>query len=301
MAFDSELSVTRTEGSVVPPDRAVARANVSAERFEITGRQPFEYGLESERHYFAVHDIESLDGELSVAGLPPTHDRDLKRRVTFIPAGLAVKGWTQPVERSNAFTTLYVADACIPYELRASSNRWNEPLVNAHDRELAATLIRLDTALRRDEPFAGLMSETIAVMALTELSQRWATSRDSDDHGERLSPERVARVREYIRANLGAPIGLSDLAAVVGLSKFHFARAFKASTGRSAYREVMEIRVGEAQRLLAGGGVGIAEAARLTGFNGAPQFSRAMRNMLGRSPRELRASPADSRRGAAAS
>jgi AraC family transcriptional regulator len=269
--------------AAVAPDSSVTRDKVAAVRFEIAGVESLEFDLASDRHYLAIHDIEASDGEISIDGLPPSRDRDLRHRMTFIPAGLAVKGWTSPIDRNNAFTALYVADGCIPDDLRASGDRWSEPLIHFRDRALAVTLGRLDLALKRDDPFGGLLSESIAMIAFMELSQRLGAAPVGKDQGERLSSERVARVREFIHANLSRSITLADLAATVDLSKFHFARAYKNATGRSAYREVLETRVGEARRLLAGG-VQISEAARLTGFNGLPQFSRAMKQVSGLSP-----------------
>jgi AraC-like DNA-binding protein len=42
---------------------------------------------------------------------------------------------------------------------------------------------------------------------------------------------RSSQVREFIDENLDHDLGLAELSAVAGLSQFHFARAFRKSTG----------------------------------------------------------------------
>src|ERR1700730_14803601 len=47
----------------------------------------------------------------------------------------------------------------------------------------------------------------------------------------KLAPRRLSRVLEYIHANLGDALDIRGMSSTASLSPFHFARAFKASTG----------------------------------------------------------------------
>jgi AraC family transcriptional regulator len=55
---------------------------------------------------------------------------------------------------------------------------------------------------------------------------------------------------EYVRANISKEVSLADLANLVGLSRYHFSRAFKKSTGLAPYQFVIAKRVECAKGLL---------------------------------------------------
>ena len=61
---------------------------------------------------------------------------------------------------------------------------------------------------------------------------------------------KLQRIEEFVRANLGDTISLSDLSGVAGLSKRHFLRAFQESTGTSPHRYVLGMRIEQAKRRL---------------------------------------------------
>ena len=65
-----------------------------------------------------------------------------------------------------------------------------------------------------------------------------------------LAPQQLNRVREYITANLGKDISLTDLAGLVNLSKFYFLRAFKKTTGIAPYQFILSRRVDPARSCL---------------------------------------------------
>ena len=67
--------------------------------------------------------------------------------------------------------------------------------------------------------------------------------------------------------NVDESISLGKLAAVAGLSVFHFARAFKDSQGVTPHSYVLEQRIERAQKLLAGTDIPISRIALATGFS----------------------------------
>jgi AraC family transcriptional regulator len=106
--------------------------------------------------------------------------------------------------------------------------------------------------------------------------------------GGGLAPLALRRVREYVAAHLAKRIRLQHLASVAGLSPYHFARAFKTSTGLSPNSFVLHCRIAEAKRLLSGSSLAIGDIARRTGFNGAGQLSTRFRAMTGTTPSAYR-------------
>lgn len=106
---------------------------------------------------------------------------------------------------------------------------------------------------------------------------------------ERLSPAQHRRVIEYMHAHLHEDIGLPQLAGACGVSGAHFSRAFKAMTGCSPYRFLLDLRVARAQHLLAAGTRTIAEIAMDTGFRDQSRFTKVFGQAVGMPPSAYRA------------
>ncbi len=103
-----------------------------------------------------------------------------------------------------------------------------------------------------------------------------------------IAPARMQRVLDFVEANLGTAIGLSDMAAVAGLSVFHFARAFKLTSGLSPYHYVRLRRMALAHRLLATRDLPLVEIARACGFATQAHFTAAFTRSGGLSPGQYR-------------
>jgi AraC family transcriptional regulator len=99
-----------------------------------------------------------------------------------------------------------------------------------------------------------------------------------------LSPARLARVVDYVHAHLDQTLSLSDLADQACLSSYHFARSFKATTGRSPAAYVHAVRVQRARELLAFTVLNLAEIALSCGFASQAHFTTAFRRRLGVTP-----------------
>jgi AraC-like DNA-binding protein len=103
-----------------------------------------------------------------------------------------------------------------------------------------------------------------------------------------LPPGAMRRVREYVDAHLGESMDLAELAAVAGLSVFHFARQFKQTAGVTPHSYLIQRRVERAQDMLARTDLALSEVAVATGFSDQSHLARHFRQMLGTTPREFR-------------
>lgn len=99
-----------------------------------------------------------------------------------------------------------------------------------------------------------------------------------------LSEAVLQRVLAHIQAHLDAPLQLADLAAVAFLSRFHFARLFRRSTGMSPMVYVLHARLHEAQRRLAVENRRVADIAVELGFFDQSHFARSFRRVVGVPP-----------------
>lgn len=102
--------------------------------------------------------------------------------------------------------------------------------------------------------------------------------------GHALPGCRLRRVTEYIQQNLDKDLTLAELADVVYMSPYHFARLFESSTGAPPHRFVVQQRIAHARGVLATTGRSIAEISRLVGFRTPSHFTRVFRHALGTTP-----------------
>jgi AraC family transcriptional regulator len=99
-----------------------------------------------------------------------------------------------------------------------------------------------------------------------------------------LTARRFARVRDYIEHNLGEAITLEDLAHVAGVSRFHFARQFRARTGESPMGYLLRTRVDRAKMLLRDSRTRVIDISAELGFADQSHFARTFRRLVGMPP-----------------
>jgi AraC family transcriptional regulator len=99
-----------------------------------------------------------------------------------------------------------------------------------------------------------------------------------------LRPHELRQVVDYIQAHLAADLALAELAGLVHLSPFHFARRFRQATGQSVHQYVIDRRLDAAKRLLAMQSASIAEIAAHTGFADQSHLTRHFKRRFGVAP-----------------
>ncbi len=103
-----------------------------------------------------------------------------------------------------------------------------------------------------------------------------------------VESRRVRKVQEYINARYNEEIRLEDCAAMVGMSPSAFSRFFKQHTNRTLMDYIIDIRLGNAARLLVDTTMGISEISYACGFNNLSNFNRAFKARRGYTPRDFR-------------
>ncbi|MBS7458116.1 helix-turn-helix transcriptional regulator [Coralloluteibacterium stylophorae] len=88
--------------------------------------------------------------------------------------------------------------------------------------------------------------------------------------------------------HLGGPVTLAELAAAACMSRFHFARRFRQSTGESPMQYVMRRRIECAMPMLADSARSVAAIALELGFFDQSHFTRSFRRLVGMAPRDYR-------------
>jgi len=99
---------------------------------------------------------------------------------------------------------------------------------------------------------------------------------------------RLRRVTEHIQQNLDKDLTLAELAALLYMSPYHFARLFKCSTGLPPHRFVVRQRIARARAVLATPELSIAQISRMVGFRTPSHFTTVFRRVTGVTPRGYR-------------
>lgn len=103
-----------------------------------------------------------------------------------------------------------------------------------------------------------------------------------------LSPAALLRAIERLRSDSDADVSLGALAADAGLSRFHFCRAFKESTGLSPHAWLRQHRLEQAMNLLRDGDVSVVSVAAALGYASQTAFAAAFRKLTGETPTDWR-------------
>nr|WP_296074276.1 AraC family transcriptional regulator [uncultured Actinoplanes sp.] len=94
----------------------------------------------------------------------------------------------------------------------------------------------------------------------------------------------LRRVRDHIDRNFAAPLTLSDLAKLSGMSRFHLVRAFRAAYGETPIRYLTRRRIERAQDLLRYANLTVTEVCMVVGFSSLGSFSARFSDLVGESP-----------------
>jgi AraC-like DNA-binding protein len=94
----------------------------------------------------------------------------------------------------------------------------------------------------------------------------------------------LRRIRAYIDAHIGEHISLDDLARQAGISRFHFARQFRLTTGESPMGYLRRVRIERSKSILQSRETTIAEVAATLGFSDQSHFTRTFGRLVGVSP-----------------
>jgi AraC-like DNA-binding protein len=99
-----------------------------------------------------------------------------------------------------------------------------------------------------------------------------------------LAPWQRKRATELIESRLDGALELEALAKECGLSKRHFCRAFRQTTGQSPHEWFQLRRIDKAKVLLLDRGKSLADVGILSGFSDQSHFTRVFMQYVGTTP-----------------
>jgi AraC family transcriptional regulator len=100
--------------------------------------------------------------------------------------------------------------------------------------------------------------------------------------------DRAVAAARYIETHAAEPVSLTAVAQEVGLSPFHFLRAFRRAIGLTPHQYLLRMRLIHAITLLRDTRLSITEVAYQSGWGDLSNFIRTFGREIGCSPREFR-------------
>ena len=163
---------------------------------------------------------------------------------------------------------------------------------HVRDRPLAAAFGQLTGTLLAQSseglPAETLRTETLLLSLLSTLLARHGERPQAAMPPRHVDLARLARVKDYIRANFRLDLTVAELAAVAGLSRAHLTRAFAAAFHTPPHVYLNAVRIGHAQTLIRLG-MPLAAVAADCGFADQSHFARRFKGCVGTSPAAWRA------------
>lgn len=244
------------------PGLTLIRADLNGHRFPVHMHPEYVVGVSEKGRHRARRTI----GELL---LTPGHVSVVEPGETHAAEALPGEPWT--------WRAFYVAAPALVELLGGEAPR-PEPVLERPG--LARALLRAHRELEGGDEAAGGARFRECLEGLFgggPLSEAAVPSRSP------LEDVRVARARTLIDARFREPVTLEELAGESGCSRYHLVRLFRRTLGLTPYEYLIEVRIREAQELLAAGSR-IAETAHAVGFADQSHLTRHFKRRLGVTP-----------------
>lgn len=103
-----------------------------------------------------------------------------------------------------------------------------------------------------------------------------------------LANWQLRKICDYMEDNLQSDMILADLADLIDVSKEHFCRAFRRTTGMPPHQWLLRKRIARARELLADRSLSLTAVAQEVGYSGQAAFGVAFRKVTGMTPGQYR-------------
>jgi len=98
----------------------------------------------------------------------------------------------------------------------------------------------------------------------------------------------IKRATDYVGSHYSDPIQLESIGSALNISRYHFCRSFKRTTGLTFMEYLREVRIEKAKTLLRNTNLRVGEIAFEVGFQTLTHYNRTFRKTVGCSPTEYR-------------
>jgi AraC family transcriptional regulator len=155
-----------------------------------------------------------------------------------------------------------------------------DPLIRSLARELQD---ELEHARSPENTYLNAIAEVVAVHLARHYAGPAPTHVDTG-----LAEHKLRMVQTFLRENISKTLHVDELAAVVHMSPFHFARMFKQATGLTPHLYVVMQRVEIAKAMLRTSDDPLIDVAARAGFRTQGHFTGVFHRYTGVTPRVFR-------------
>jgi len=157
------------------------------------------------------------------------------------------------------------------------------------DRQLVTLGKQLLAGLEPEGAAGRMQVESLTTHLAIHLLRHYCSASESlRKPVPKLPPRKLQRALQYIDDNLREDISLAGVAQALAMSPWHFAHAFRQTTGLPPHRFVLERRIERAKSLLRETDLSITEIAHRIGCASHSHFSVLFRRKTGQTPRDYR-------------
>jgi AraC family transcriptional regulator len=245
-----------------------------------------EYQVKARAAYLALHDFVRSAGETTICGGSRSTLADVRGKLTFVPVGSSAQGWNRFTSRLSSAFAVHLGSPPLDHDVKGLADVPSS--LYFENNSIKATLQKLQSVVEGSGINDHAYAETLGLLLLWELRHAADLKHSRLKVRGGLTVLQLRRVKEFIDAEISNDVTISDLAAVAGLSQFHFIRAFKDSIGLPPYQYVLSERIQRARELLSNRDLSIAEVALAVGFSDASQLNRVFRKFVGVTPTAFR-------------
>ncbi len=244
-------------------------------------------------HYIQDHLItlslnEKCEGEIRLASGFRARDQN-KGTICVIPSG---HPFAVDFQGESEHLAIFLDPSLVlraAAESHASSNFEVVESSAASDPVISSVGLALMAELESENEGGRLYAESLANILALHLVRHYTTSANRVHRFVGgLSGHKLRLVLEFINANYALDLSLAELAAVAGMSTFHFAREFKRATGTTPHQYLMKLRIERAKELLSKSEMPLVEVGCHSGFSHQSHFSRLFRKLTGTTPQSYR-------------
>jgi AraC-like DNA-binding protein len=205
--------------------------------------------------------------------------------VVFVPAHREWSGWDEG-DATGSYLFVSVDTTFIEEALGSKHLAGLKPAIGFRDNMIEDSLQRIAAELNNPDPISVTMAESQAVQLFVQLLRLNGVGLEPAKGG--LSPLNLKRINAIIESRPANPPSLEELVREIGVSRRHFFRAFKQSTGKTPHSYVAEHRLKRAVDLLRTTDLSATDIALGCGFASSSHFTVAFKQALGTGPSEFR-------------